>query len=54
MSDEQEETKQQAVQKNQVSQKVGMTNMMIARDNFPDSDKEEENEGSEGIDEGFL
>ena len=28
--------------------------MIIARENFPDSDKEEENEGSEGIDEGFL
>ena len=26
----------------------------VARENFPDSDKEEENEGSEGIDEGFL
>ena len=26
----------------------------MAQENFPDSDKEEENEGSEGIDEGFL
>ena len=38
---------------NLVHPKVGLTDMM-ARENFPDSDKEEENEGSEGIDEGFL
>ena len=27
---------------------------IVAKEEFPDSDKDDENEGSEGIDEGFL
>ena len=27
---------------------------LVAKEEFPDSDKDDENEGSEGIDEGFL
>ena len=57
MSNDQEETKQQHLVQNS-KKVVGITEMLSggdgARENFPDSDKEEENEGSEGIDEGFL
>ena len=53
MSEEPEETKHVKRNLSPPKQKVGITDI-VAQENFPDSDKEEENEGSEGIDEGFL
>lgn len=49
----QEETKDEPRNVSQSKRKSELAKI-ITQENFPDSDKEEENEGSEGIDEGFL
>ena len=54
MSDgEAEETKQDSRKEKAPKSKAARAKVIV-HENFPDSDKEEENEGSEGIDEGFL